>query len=218
MIIRIRLNKYTVNLSTITLCFVILMVLMLQLNKKYDSKHTTDINAEIKVDIKEDPTRQWTNSDGKAYNYIGLWNAEKGEYIIEPVYKFASTIHQNGMTLMKGQVEYEGTANYFLVDSEGRVQMMKSFDPVANTSRVFSFYNDHYLYTFLTDYATMEDPGDHDFEYFEFDGTPLTGYANFYITHGGLMVWLCLLVATALGIVVTQTFFPKKYRLFNLKK
>ena len=221
MFIRLRPNKVTIGLSYMVLGAIIAVLLSIQLTKPYDVKGVS-VPSEESPDyiVKEDTAKTYLNSDGKPLNYTGLWHNGKGEYVLEPVYKYTSVDYVDGFTLLKGEEEYEGEVHYTLWDASGNKLFDKRYPHTEAASRTFTFYNENYVYTYLTDYGSgLNGKSHHDYEYFNYDGTPIEGFASWAL-NGGLATirFFALLAGSIIGLLANGLIAPKRYRLFDLRK
>lgn len=221
MFIRLRLNKVTVGISYAILGAIITVLLCVQMTKPYDVRGTSSPSSESPdYCVREDTTKTYSNSDGDVYNYAGLWHNDKGQYVVEPIYKFTSIDYLNGLTLLNGKEEYDGEQQYTLWDANGNKLFEKIYPHAEGASRVFTFYNKNYVYTYLTDNGSgSNSKARHDYEYFNYDGTPVAGFAK-WVLNGGqtIIVLLSLLIGIILGLLINGLIAPKKYRVFDLRK
>ena len=221
MFIRLRPNKVTVGLSYMVLGAIIAVLLGMQLTKPYDVRGESIPSSESPdYCVKEDAAKPYSDSEGGQHNYLGLWHNSKGQYVIEPIYKYTSIDYLDGLTLLKGEEEFDGEQQYTLLDANGNKLFEKSFPHAEGAWRVFTFYNKNYVYTYLTDNGSgFNSKARHDYEYFNYDGTPVAGFAK-WVLNGGqtIIVLLSLLIGIILGLLVNGLIAPKKYRVFDLRK
>ena len=221
MFIRLRPNKVTAGLSYMVLGAIIAVLLSIQLTKPYDVRGESIPSSESPdYCVREDAAKTYPDSEGGLHNYLGLWHNNKGQYVVEPIYKNTSIDYLNGFTLLKGEEEFDGEQQYTLWDAIGNKLFEKKYPHAEDALRVFTFYNKNYVYTYLTDNGSgFNSKARHDYEYFNYDGTPATGFAK-WVLNGGqtIIAFLSLLTGMILGLIVNGLIAPKKYRLFDLRK
>ena len=221
MFIRLRPNKVTIGLSYMVIAAIIAVLVAIQFTKPYDVKGVS-VPSEESPDyiVKEDTAKTYLNSDGKPLYYTGLWHNGKGKYVLEPVYKYTSVNYMDGFTLLKGEEEFDGEQQYTLWDADGNKLFDKKYLHSEGASRTFTFYNEHYVYTYLTDNGSgFNSKAHHDYEYFNYDGTAVEGFAS-CVLNGGLATirFVALLAGIILGFIANGLFAPKKYRLYDMRK